>query len=223
MKIYNSLGETVGRTPMLRLGNIETKYSLSARIFAKLEFFNPAGSVKDRVALAMIEDGERRGVITRESIIIEPTSGNTGIGLAAICASRGYKLIIVMPKNMSEERKLLMRAYGAELVLTDASLGMKGAIAEAERLQNEIPNSLIAGQFSNPANPEAHYKTTGREIWNDIDGDVDIFISCVGTGGTLSGTARYLKEQRPKPALWRPNSRFATQTPMTTNLSDSWQ
>ncbi len=197
MKIYNSVGETVGKTPMQRLNNIGKKYSLSAKLFAKLELFNPAGSVKDRVALEMIEDGERRGTITSESIIIEPTSGNTGIGLAAICASRGYKLIIVMPENMSEERKMLMRAYGAELVLTDASLGMKGAIAEAERMQKEVPNSLIAGQFSNPANPMAHYKTTGREIWDDTDGEVDIFVSCVGTGGTLSGTARYLKEQDP--------------------------
>ncbi len=197
MKIFNSVGETVGSTPLLRLNNIDKTHSAFANILAKLEFFNPAGSVKDRVGLEMIEDGERRGVITKESVIIEPTSGNTGIGLAAICASRGYKLIIVMPENMSEERKMLMRAYGAELILTDASLGMKGAIAEAERMQREIPNSLIAGQFYNPANPMAHYKTTGREIWDDTDGEVDIFVSCVGTGGTLSGTARYLKERDP--------------------------
>ncbi len=197
MKLYNSVGETVGKTPLLRLYNIEKKYDLSAELLAKLELFNPAGSVKDRVALEMIEDGERRGTITKKSVIIEPTSGNTGIGLAAICASRGYKLIIIMPENMSEERKLLMCAYGAELVMTDAALGMKGAIAEAERMKKEIPSSIIAGQFYNPANPMAHYKTTGREIWEDTDGEVDIFVSCVGTGGTLSGTARYLKEKDP--------------------------
>ncbi len=196
MKIYNSVGQTVGGTPLIRLGKIEKNNLLKGELLAKVELFNPAGSVKDRVALNMIEDGERRGIISEKSIIIEPTSGNTGIGLAAICASRGYRLIIVMPENMSEERKMLMRAYGAELILTDASLGMKGAIAEAERLEREMPNSVIAGQFYNPANPEAHYLTTGREIWDDTDGEVDIFISCVGTGGTLSGTARYLKEQR---------------------------
>ncbi len=198
MNIYNSVGETVGKTPIVRLGKTEKKHSLSAALLAKIEYFNPAGSVKDRVALHMIEDGEARGLITSDSVIIEPTSGNTGIGLAAICASRGYRLIIVMPENMSEERKLLMRAYGAELVLTDASLGMKGAIAKAEELHKKTPNSLIAGQFYNPANPEAHYLTTGREIWDDTDGEIDIFVSCVGTGGTLSGTARYLKEQNPK-------------------------
>ncbi len=197
MKIYNSVGGTVGGTPMIRLVKTEKKHSLSSALLAKAELFNPAGSVKDRVALHMIEDGEARGVITHDSVIIEPTSGNTGIGLAAICASRGYRLIIVMPENMSEERKMLMRAYGAELVLTDKTLGMKGAIEKAEKMQQEIPNSIIAGQFYNPANPEAHYLTTGPEIWEDTDGDVDIFVSCVGTGGTLSGTARYLKEQNP--------------------------
>ncbi len=198
MKIYNSIGETVGKTPIVRLIKTEKKHFLSATLLAKIEFFNPAGSVKDRVALHMIEDGEACGIITADSVIIEPTSGNTGIGLAAICASRGYRLIIVMPENMSEERKLLMRAYGAELVLTDEMLGMKGAIEKAEELHKEIPNSIIAGQFYNPANPEAHYLTTGREIWDDTDGNIDIFVSCVGTGGTLSGTARYLKEQNPK-------------------------
>ncbi len=195
MGVCRSVGELVGKTPMLLLKNIEKKYRLSAHILAKLEYFNPAGSVKDRVALHMIEDFEKRGVIKHDSVIIEPTSGNTGIGLAAVCASRRYKLMIVMPENMSEERKMLMRAYGAELVLTDAALGMKGAIAEAERLQSEIPNAIIAGQFDNPANPEAHYLTTGHEIWEDAEGNIDIFVSCVGTGGTLSGTARYLKEK----------------------------
>ncbi len=197
MRIFGSVGELVGGTPLLRIRNIEKKHSIDAAVLCKMEYFNPAGSVKDRVALRMIEDGESRGVISGDSVIIEPTSGNTGIGLASICASRGYKLIIVMPENMSEERKMLMRAYGAELVLTDAALGMKGAIAEAERLRKDIPNSVIAGQFENPANPKAHYLSTGREIWNDTDGKVDIFISCVGTGGTLSGTARFLKEKDP--------------------------
>ncbi len=195
MKIYNSVGETVGNTPLLRLNNFEKHDSLGARIYAKLEYFNPAGSVKDRAALHMIEDGEKSGKIKNGCVLIEPTSGNTGIGLAAVCASRGYRLIIVMPENMSEERKLLMRAYGAELILTDASLGMKGAIDKAEELCAALPNALIVGQFDNPANPKAHYLTTGPEIWKDTDGTVDILTACVGTGGTLSGIARYLKEK----------------------------
>ncbi len=198
MNIYTSITSLVGNTPLLKLTNFEKSHSLCANILAKVEFFNPAGSVKDRVALEMIEDGERRGIINKDSVIIEPTSGNTGIGLAAISASRGYRLIIVMPDNMSEERKLLMKAYGAELVLTDGTLGMKGAIRKAEELQAEMPNSVIAGQFDNPANPAAHYKTTGVEIWNDTDGKADILIACVGTGGTISGTAGYLKEKNPR-------------------------
>ncbi len=195
--IYNSIGEMVGRTPILRLNNFERTHSLEAEVLAKLEYFNPAGSAKDRAALHMIEDGERCGKIKSDTTLIEPTSGNTGIALASICASRGYRLIIVMPENMSEERKLLMHAYGAELVLTDSALGMKGAIEKACELQKEIPNSFTADQFENPANPEAHYLTTSREIWNDTDGEIDILISCVGTGGTLSGTAKYLKQQDP--------------------------
>jgi len=197
MRVFNSVDELIGGTPILRLSNIEAEYSLCGEIYAKIELFNPAGSVKDRVALRMIEDAEERGNISQGSVIIEPTSGNTGIGLAAICASRGYRLIIVMPENMSEERKVIMRAYGAELVLTDAELGMKGAIDRAEELKDEIPNSFIAGQFYNPSNPRAHYLTTAPEIWQDMDGEVDVFVCAVGTGGTLSGVARYLKEQNP--------------------------
>ncbi len=197
MTIYNSISELIGRTPMLRLNNIEKNNDLCGQLYAKVEYFNPAGSAKDRIALRMIEDGEASGVILRESVIIEPTSGNTGVGLAAICAERGYRLVIVMPENMSEERKQLMRAYGAELVLTDASLGMSGAIQKAEKIKSETPGAVIMGQFDNPANPEAHYRSTGPEIWNDMDGNVDIFVATVGTGGTLSGTARYLKEQNP--------------------------
>ncbi len=192
--IYDTIDGLVGSTPLLRLKNTEKINLLSAELYGKIEFFNPAGSVKDRVALNMIKDAESRGLLPG-CVIIEPTSGNTGIGLAAICASRGYRLIIVMPENMSEERKMLMRAYGAELVLTDARLGMSGAISRAEELQKEIPSSIIAGQFYNPANPGAHYLSTGPEIWEDTEGKVDIFVSCVGTGGTLSGTARYLKEK----------------------------
>ncbi len=197
MAVFNSVSELVGGTPLVRLNNFESGNSLLAELYAKIEFFNPGGSVKDRVALRMIEDGERRGIISAGTVIIEPTSGNTGIGLAAICASRGYRLIIVMPENMSEERKLLMRAYGAELILTDAALGMRGAIAEAERIQKCTPDSIIAGQFYNPANPEAHYLSTGPEIISDMHGELDIYVATVGTGGTLSGTARYLKEQNP--------------------------
>lgn len=193
--IYKSVCELIGNTPILRLINFEKNNSLKAEIYAKVELFNPAGSIKDRAALEMIEDAERKGTLKPDSVIIEPTSGNTGVGLAAVCASRGYRLIIVMPDNMSEERKILMRAYGAELVLTDGALGMKGAIEKAEELKSGIPNSLIAGQFANPANPNAHYKTTAREIYEDMDGDIDIFVATAGTGGTVSGCARYLKEQ----------------------------
>lgn len=193
--IYRSVAELVGNTPIFELVNFEKKHKLNAKILAKIEFFNPAGSVKDRVALEMIEQYEREGKLTPQSTVIEPTSGNTGIGLAAICASKGYRAIIVMPDTMSKERQMLMTAYGAELVLTDGSLGMKGAIAKAEELVNSTPDSIIAGQFSNPANPTAHYKTTGPEIWRDTDGDVDIFIACAGTGGTVSGIGKYLKER----------------------------
>lgn len=197
MRIYRSVGELVGKTPLIELVNFERKYGLEAKIIAKVEFFNPAGSVKDRVALEMIEQAERSGSLKRGGTVIEATSGNTGIGLAAICASKGYRLIIVMPDSMSVERRMLMKAYGAELVLTDGALGMRGAVSKAEELRAEIPNSIMAGQFVNPSNPEAHYKTTGPEIFEDTDGCVDIFVSAVGTGGTLSGTGRYLKEKNP--------------------------
>ncbi len=193
MNIHSSICSLIGNTPLLELNGFSG--DAGAKIIAKVEFFNPAGSVKDRVALNMIENAEASGKLTKNTVIIENTSGNTGIGLAAVCAARGYKLIIVMPNNMSEERKKLMTAYGAELVLTDGSLGMKGAIEKAESLHREIRDSMLAGQFVNPANPEAHYITTGYEIWRDTDGKVDILVSAVGTGGTLSGTGRYLKEQ----------------------------
>lgn len=195
MRIYKSVSEIVGHTPIVELVNTESQESACAKIYAKIEFFNPAGSVKDRVALNMIEEYEKEGKLHAGATIIEPTSGNTGIGLAAIAASKGYKTVIVMPDSMSRERQLLMKAYGAELVLTDGALGMKGAIEKAEKLAMEIPDSIIAGQFTNPANPGAHYKTTGPEIWQDTDGEIDIFVACAGTGGTVSGTARYLKEQ----------------------------
>lgn len=197
MKIYKSISELVGKTPLLELSGFEKKYGISARILAKLEYFNPSGSVKDRVAKEMIEDAERRGVLTSDSTIIEPTSGNTGIGIAALAVSKGYRVIIIMPDNMSRERQTLMRAYGAELVLTDGALGMSGAIAKAQELAKDIENSFIPSQFTNPANPEAHRKTTGPEIWNDTDGQVDIFVAGVGTGGTLSGIGGYLKTQNP--------------------------
>ena len=195
--IYNSVSELIGKTPLLKLNNFEMAEDLKCNIYAKVEFFNPAGSVKDRVALEMIEKYEREGRLTRNSTVIEPTSGNTGIGLAMICASKGYKAVIVMPDSMSKERQALMTAYGAELVLTDGSLGMKGAIEKAEELAKNIPNSIIAGQFTNPSNPEAHYKTTGPEIWQDTNGCVDILVATAGTGGTVSGTGRYLKEKNP--------------------------
>lgn len=195
--IYTSMDQLIGRTPLLELKGIESAYSLNARLLAKLEQFNPAGSVKDRVALSMIETAERGGRLREGSVIIEPTSGNTGIGLAALAAARGYRAIIVMPDTMSVERRLLMTAYGAELVLTDGREGMAGAIRRAKELAASIPGSMIAGQFTNPANPEAHYRTTGPEIYADTDGAVDIFVAGVGTGGTVTGVGRYLKEQKP--------------------------
>ena len=198
MAVYNSISELVGKTPIVRLHNIEKINNLGGEIYAKVEYFNPAGSAKDRIALCMIDEAMARGVISKDSTIIEPTSGNTGVGLAAICASRGLKLVIVMPENMSEERKTLMRAYGAELVLTDASLGMTGAINAAEEIKSKTEGAVIMGQFDNPANPGAHYRTTGPEIWEDMDGRIDILVAPVGTGGTLSGTAKYLKEQSPE-------------------------
>lgn len=197
MKIYNSVAELVGKTPLLELKNIEKKYGLKAKLVAKLEYFNPAGSVKDRVAKFMIDDAEKSGVLKGGSVIIEPTSGNTGIGLSAIAASKGYRVIIVMPETMSVERRKLMKGYGAELVLTPGNLGMKGAIAKAEELKNEIPGGVVMGQFVNPSNPKAHYMTTGPEIFEDTNGNVDYFVAGVGTGGTITGVGRFLKEKLP--------------------------
>lgn len=197
MNIYSSVTELIGKTPIIRVVNTEKKYNAAGKIFAKLEYFNPAGSVKDRVARSMIENAEKEGALKKGSVIIEPTSGNTGIGLAAIAASKGYEIIIVMPETMSVERRKLMKAYGAKLVLTEGSKGMSGAIAKAEELSREIEGSFVAGQFVNPANPQAHYKTTGPEIWEDMDGKVDIFVAGVGTGGTITGVGRYLKEKNP--------------------------
>lgn len=197
-RIYTSVEQLIGRTPLLELTNLEKKMGLEAKILAKLEMFNPGGSAKDRVAKSMVKDAEEQGLLKEGSVIIEPTSGNTGIGLAAVAAARGYRAIIVMPENMSNERKLLMKAYGAELVLTPAAEGMSGAIAKAEAMQKEIPGSIVAGQFVNPANPAAHMMTTGPEIWEDTDGEVDIFVSAVGTGGTITGTGSYLKAQKPE-------------------------
>ena len=195
--IYTSADQLIGKTPLLELTQIEKSEGLNAKILAKLEYFNPAGSVKDRIAKAMIDDAEARGILKTGSTIIEPTSGNTGIGLASVAAARGYRIIIVMPETMSVERRQLMKAYGAELVLTEGAKGMKGAIAKAEELAKEIPGSFIPGQFVNPANPEVHERTTGPEIWEDTDGKVDIFVAGVGTGGTITGTGRYLKKQNP--------------------------
>lgn len=197
MNIYRTASELVGKTPLLELSNIEKEKKLDATVLAKLELFNPAGSVKDRVALSMIENAEEKGLLKEDSVIIEPTSGNTGIGLASVAAAKGYRLIITMPETMSVERRKLMLAYGAELVLTEGAKGMKGAITKAEELQKEIPNSIIAGQFVNPANPDAHRKATGPEIWKDTDGEVDIFIAGVGTGGTVTGVGEYLKSKKP--------------------------
>ena len=196
-RIYASADQLIGHTPLLEMTHLEKKYGLKARVLAKLEYLNPAGSVKDRVAKGMIEDAEKRGLLRPGSTIIEPTSGNTGIGLCAVAAARGYKAVIVMPDTMSVERRMTMKAYGAELVLTPGAKGMAGAIAKADELQKEIPDSIVAGQFVNPANPAAHYATTGPEIWQDTDGEVDVFVAGVGTGGTITGVGRYLKERKP--------------------------
>ncbi len=196
-KIYTSADQLIGKTPLLELTHIEKKYGLKAKVLAKLEYFNPAGSVKDRIARKMLDDAEAAGKLTPDSVIIEPTSGNTGIGLASVAAARGYRIIIVMPETMSVERRQLMKAYGAELVLTDGTKGMKGAIAKADELAKEIPNSFVPGQFVNPSNPKAHYETTGPEIFEDTDGEVDIFVAGVGTGGTVTGVGEYLKDKKP--------------------------
>ena len=195
--IYTSADQLIGRTPLLELTHIEKKLGLKAKVLAKLEYFNPAGSVKDRVAKAMIDDAEAKGILKPTSVIIEPTSGNTGIGLASVAAARGYRIIIVMPETMSVERRQIMKAYGAELVLTEGAKGMKGAIAKAEELAREIPDSFVPGQFVNPANPKAHFETTGPEIYQDTDGQVDYFVAGVGTGGTITGVGQYLKAQKP--------------------------
>lgn len=196
-KIYTSADQLIGHTPLLELSHIEAENKLEAKVIGKIEFFNPAGSVKDRIAKAMLDDAEAKGILNKETTIIEPTSGNTGIGLAAVAAARGYHLVIVMPETMSVERRQLMKAYGAELVLSEGAKGMKGAIAKAEEIKANTPNSFIAGQFVNPANPKAHLETTGPEIWEDTDGKVDIFVAGVGTGGTITGVGQYLKSKNP--------------------------
>ena len=196
-RIYTAADQLIGHTPLLELTHLEQEFGLKARIVAKLEYFNPAGSVKDRIAKAMIDDAEAKGLLKPGSVIIEPTSGNTGIGLASVAAARGYRIIIVMPETMSVERRQIMKAYGAELVLSEGSQGMKGAIAKANELAKEIPNSFIPGQFVNPANPKAHFETTGPEIWADTDGQVDAFVAGVGTGGTLTGVGQFLKSKNP--------------------------
>lgn len=197
MKIYEKITDLIGKTPILRLSNFSAEHNIETPILAKLEYFNPAGSVKDRVALAMLDDAQAKGLLTPNSVIIEPTSGNTGIGLAAVAASRGYKVILTMPETMSVERRSLLKAYGAEIVLTEGSKGMSGAIEKAEELAKSTPNSFIAGQFVNHANPDAHYRTTGPEIWEDTEGKIDIFVAGAGTGGTISGTGKFLKEKNP--------------------------
>lgn len=196
-KIYTSMDQMIGRTPLLELCRIRQQLGLEARVLAKLEYLNPAGSVKDRAALSMIRDAEQKGLLKEGSVIVEPTSGNTGIGLAAVAAARGYRVVIVMPETMSLERRQLMRAYGAELVLTEGSKGMSGAVEKAQQLVQQIPGAFLAGQFTNPANPQAHFETTGPEIWQDTDGHVDVFVAGVGTGGTITGVGRYLKSQDP--------------------------
>lgn len=197
MKIYENLSELIGNTPLIRLNRFMKENDIQANIFAKLEYFNPAGSIKDRVAAEMIDAAEKDGTLKKDSVIIEPTSGNTGIGLAAIAAAKGYRTVIIMPETMSEERKKLMRAYGAELILTEGAKGMAGCIEKAEELKSELPDSIIAGQFVNPANPAAHFRTTGPEIWNDLDGNIDAFVAGIGTGGTITGNGRFLKEKNP--------------------------